>query len=117
MELFFDALNISILFVCFSIILSYGLVFSLAYWVLKDAQKRGDDNAAIWAFGVVLFTVVTLVLYFIFRPSEVAEKKPSVGYRNTKYGTKSKVTNPDDIQGEVIVEQRDGQTPPVTQNG
>jgi lipid-A-disaccharide synthase-like uncharacterized protein len=34
--------------------------FVLAYWVYNDAQKRGNDNAALWALAVGGLTFLTL---------------------------------------------------------
>jgi hypothetical protein len=34
--------------------------FVLAYWVYKDASKRGNDNAALWALAVGGLTFLTL---------------------------------------------------------
>jgi hypothetical protein len=33
--------------------------FVLAYWVYTDAEKRGDDRAALWALAVGGLTVLT----------------------------------------------------------
>jgi hypothetical protein len=33
--------------------------FVLAYWVYNDAQKRGNDNAALWALAVGALTFLT----------------------------------------------------------
>jgi len=33
--------------------------FVLAYWVYTDAQKRGNDNAALWALAVGGLTFLT----------------------------------------------------------
>jgi len=33
--------------------------FVLAYWVYNDAEKRGDDRAALWALAVGGLTVLT----------------------------------------------------------
>lgn len=35
------------------------LPFFLAYWVYNDADRRGDDNAALWALAVGGFTFLT----------------------------------------------------------
>jgi len=35
------------------------LPFILAYWVYNDAQKRGNDNAALWALAVGGLTFLT----------------------------------------------------------
>lgn len=34
--------------------------FLMAYWVYNDAERRGDDNAALWALAVGVFTYLTL---------------------------------------------------------
>ena len=41
------------------------LPFVLAYWTYKDAERRGDDNAALWALAVGGLTVTTLVGGFV----------------------------------------------------
>ncbi|MDZ7700808.1 MAG: hypothetical protein U5J98_01380 [Halobacteriales archaeon] len=33
----------------------------LAYWVYKDAMERGRDNAALWAVGIGILTLLTLI--------------------------------------------------------
>jgi lipid-A-disaccharide synthase-like uncharacterized protein len=33
--------------------------FVLAYWVYQDADRRGDDNAALWALAVGGLTFLT----------------------------------------------------------
>lgn len=33
----------------------------LTYWVYNDATGRGTDNAALWALGVGILTLLTLV--------------------------------------------------------
>lgn len=33
----------------------------LAYWVYKDATGRGQDNAILWALGIGILTLLTLV--------------------------------------------------------
>ena len=33
----------------------------LAYWVYKDATGRGRDNALLWALGVGILTLLTLI--------------------------------------------------------
>jgi len=35
------------------------LPFILAYWVYNDAQKRGNDNAALWALAIGGLTFLT----------------------------------------------------------
>ena len=34
--------------------------FALAYWVYTDAERRGDDNAALWALAAGGLTYLTL---------------------------------------------------------
>lgn len=33
----------------------------LAYWVYQDATGRGRENAALWALGVGILTLLTLI--------------------------------------------------------
>lgn len=35
------------------------LPFVLAYWVYTDAERRGNDNAALWALAVGALTFLT----------------------------------------------------------
>lgn len=35
------------------------LPFVMAYWVYTDAERRGDDHAALWALAVGVFTFLT----------------------------------------------------------
>lgn len=50
-------------------LLFYLLVFlvalGMAYWVYIDGDRRGDDNAALWALAVGGLTVMTLVGGFV----------------------------------------------------
>ena len=46
-------------------ILILGLIFLvipffMAYWVYTDAERRGNDNAALWALAVGALTYLTL---------------------------------------------------------
>jgi hypothetical protein len=46
-------------------ILILGLIFLvipffMAYWVYTDAERRGNDNAALWALAVGVLTYLTL---------------------------------------------------------
>lgn len=41
------------------------LPFVLAYWTYKDAEGRGDDNAALWAPAVGGLTVTTFFGGFV----------------------------------------------------
>lgn len=47
-------------------LLSFGvLVFAIAavltYWVYKDASGRGRDRALVWALGIGILTLLTLL--------------------------------------------------------
>lgn len=42
------------------ILIALVLPFVLAYWVYTDAEKRGDDNAALWALATGGLTFLTL---------------------------------------------------------
>lgn len=33
----------------------------LAYWVYKDATGRGRENATLWALGIGILTLLTLI--------------------------------------------------------
>jgi len=39
----------------------------LAYWTDKDAEKRGNDDAVLWAVVVAVFGLFGLVPYLIVR--------------------------------------------------
>lgn len=48
--------------------------FLMSYWIYKDATKRGNNRAFLWAAGVFILTATTFVLglvafagYFVFR--------------------------------------------------
>lgn len=55
-------------------LLSFGLLVLiiaavLAYWVYNDATGRGRDNALLWAVGVGVLTLLTLIgglIAFVF---------------------------------------------------
>jgi hypothetical protein len=40
-------------------LLSLVLPFVMAYWVYNDAERRGDDDAALWAVAVGVLTITT----------------------------------------------------------
>lgn len=47
-------------------LLLFGVLFLiiaavLAYWVYKDATGRGRDNALVWALGIGILTLFTLL--------------------------------------------------------
>ncbi len=41
------------------------LPFALAYWTYTDAERRGEDNAALWALAVGGLTVTTFLGGFV----------------------------------------------------
>jgi len=41
------------------------LPFAMAYWTYTDAERRGGDNAALWALAVGGLTVTTFVGGFV----------------------------------------------------
>jgi len=47
------------------LVLLIALPFALAYWTYTDAERRGEDNAALWALAVGALTVTTLVGGFV----------------------------------------------------
>ncbi|MFB6160337.1 MAG: hypothetical protein ABEJ61_04070 [Haloferacaceae archaeon] len=56
----------------FLFVLSLAVAVGAAYWVYNDATRRGRDDAALWALGVVLgFLVggvggVAVLLVYVF---------------------------------------------------
>lgn len=38
-----------------------------AYWVYRDARRRGSQNAEIWGIGVFLIGFLGLLLYLVVR--------------------------------------------------
>lgn len=40
------------------LLLSFGLAFAFAYYVYNDAERRGDENAALWAVVAGLAAIV-----------------------------------------------------------
>lgn len=58
----------------FLFVLSIAVAGGAAYWVYNDAQKRGRDDATLWALGTLLGFLVAgvggiavLVVYFLVR--------------------------------------------------
>jgi len=47
------------------LVLLIALPFALAYWTYTDAERRSEDNAALWALAVGALTVTTLVGGFV----------------------------------------------------
>ena len=48
----------------------------LAVWVYKDATKRGDPQAAIWALVAFLFSFVGLLIYIVVRSKNEGRTPP-----------------------------------------
>lgn len=46
-------------------VLFIALPFVMAYWTYTDAERRGGDNAALWALAVGGLTVTTFVGGFV----------------------------------------------------
>lgn len=42
-----------------------GIAAAIAYWVYRDAKKRNNPNAVIWAIVSFFFHVIGLLLYFV----------------------------------------------------
>lgn len=63
-------------FLIFSIIsISFFIWIYIAYWVYKDAQKRGEDNATIWLLIVLVAGIVGLIVWLMIRPPIGGRKK------------------------------------------
>lgn len=47
-----------------------GLAISIgiAYWIFKDAKRRGDKNAVLWAVLGFFLSLLGLVIYLVARP-------------------------------------------------
>lgn len=43
-----------------------------AVWVYRDAERRGNSSAAIWAVGSLVGWPLVLILYLIVRPGQSA---------------------------------------------
>ena len=50
----------------------------IAVWIYKDAQRRGDPQAAIWALVGFLFTFIGLVVYIVVRNQNQNRANPPV---------------------------------------
>lgn len=47
------------------LLLFIALPFVLAYWTYQDADRRGEEHAALWALAVGALTVTTLIGGFV----------------------------------------------------
>lgn len=47
------------------LVLRIVLPFALAYWTYTDAERRGEDNAALWVLAVGALPVTTLAGRFV----------------------------------------------------
>ena len=45
----------------------FGIAIIMAYYVHKDARRRGIVNSEIWLIIVLIFNVVGLILYLVVR--------------------------------------------------
>lgn len=50
----------------------------IAVWIYKDAQRRGDPQAGIWALVGFLFTFVGLIVYIVVRNQNQNRTNPPV---------------------------------------
>lgn len=53
------------LFTCLCVLVVLGLHLFIVYWVYKDANKRGNPNAAIWALLTLFSDPLGLILYLL----------------------------------------------------
>jgi len=63
--------GIELLIILFVFLLGPVLAFVLAYYIYTDAQKRGEENGALWAVVAGLATIVAtpiggLVVLFVY---------------------------------------------------
>lgn len=61
------------------IILLIILPFAMAYWVYKDAEARGEENAALWALAVGGLTFLTFFGGFLALAVYFWQRGPSQG--------------------------------------
>lgn len=69
-------------FVCFGILMFAGLILSIwmIVWTYKDAEKRQNPNAALWAILVFLFGWIAFIVYLFVRkeyPKQVTQPAQS----------------------------------------
>ena len=48
-------------------VIFFGIGIIMAYYVHKDARRRGIVNSEIWLIIILLFNVVGLILYLVVR--------------------------------------------------
>ena len=55
-----------------------GLAISIgiAYWIYKDATRRGDKNAVLWAVLGFFLSLLGLVIYLVARPKTTSPPPP-----------------------------------------
>lgn len=56
------------------------LPFGMAYWVYKDAEKRGEENAALWALAVGGLTFLTFFGGFLALAVYFWQRESAKGY-------------------------------------
>lgn len=67
----------SLLCTCLVAVVGLLVQVGLAYWTYKDAKKRGNSNAALWAVLVFFFTLIALLVYILTqRKDSVAPAQP-----------------------------------------
>lgn len=73
---------ITLCFMCFGIIIGFGIPVALAYFVYKDAEKNNVENSIAWALVTFFTGVIGLLIYF-FAIKPAAEQKRAVEANNT----------------------------------
>jgi len=55
-----------------------GLAISIgiAYWIYKDATRRGDKNAVLWAVLGFFLSILGLIIYVVARPKTTSPPPP-----------------------------------------
>lgn len=57
--------GIDLFMILIILILVLIIPFYLAYWIYKDATKRGNDEAVLWALAAGLLTLFTFIGGFV----------------------------------------------------
>lgn len=57
-------------------LIALAISIGIAYWIFKDATRRGDKNAVLWAVLGFFLSLLGLVIYLVARPKTTSPPPP-----------------------------------------